>query len=64
MTSINHPVGYSSRYARKNVTVYLVLLVILFFSSAVIKANGPIVFTQALFDTILASYGDSAQRRV
>jgi predicted transglutaminase-like cysteine proteinase len=35
-----------------------------FFLSAVIKANGPIVFTQALFDTIRASYGDSAQKRV
>jgi predicted transglutaminase-like cysteine proteinase len=64
MTSINHPVGYSSRYARKNVTVYLVLLVILFFSSAIIKANGPIVFTQALFDRVRASYGESAQKRV
>jgi predicted transglutaminase-like cysteine proteinase len=64
MTSLNHHIRHSCRYARKNVTVYLVLLVILFFSSAVIKASGPIVFTQALFDTIRANYGDSAQKRV
>jgi predicted transglutaminase-like cysteine proteinase len=64
MTSINHSIRNSSRYARKNVTVYLVLLVILFFTSAVIKANGHIVFTQALFDAIRTSYGDSAQKRV
>jgi predicted transglutaminase-like cysteine proteinase len=64
MTSLNHPIRHSCRYARKNVTVYLVLFVILFFSSAVIKASGPIVFTQALFDAIRANYGDSAQKRV
>ena len=64
MTIINHPRGHSCRDAKKNLTVYLVLLVILFFSSGFIKASGPIVFTQALFDTIRATYGDSAQQRV
>jgi hypothetical protein len=40
------------------------LFLIMFFSSAAIKASGSIVFTSELFVTICASYGASAQKRV
>jgi hypothetical protein len=39
------------------------LFLILFFSSAVIKASGSIVFTPELFGTIRASCGESAQKK-
>jgi predicted transglutaminase-like cysteine proteinase len=64
MLSGNTPITYTSLCARKTATLFLVLIFIVFFSSTVINAAGPIVFTQALFESIRVNYGDDAQKRV